>query len=176
MAVKNDGCAVPSRSARMSATMAALECSPASARQNATACCQQRHTVDVDRERLEPALREHLDRHGFSMVEVIPDWVRSRPAARTDPEDPWVIWAARSLTETTGRKPKISPNTPGGLPSDAFLDLGIPTIWVPHSYRGCCQHGPNEHLLMAPAREGLGVMAGLFWDLGENPPPRASPS
>ncbi len=44
--------------------------------------------------------------------------------------------------------------------------LGLKTIWVPHSYAGCSQHAPNEHLLAHIAREGLGIMAGLFWDLG----------
>jgi hypothetical protein len=41
------------------------------------------------------------------------------------------------------------------------------TIWIPHSYAGCSQHAPDEHLLAPIAREGLGAMAGLFWDLGE---------
>jgi hypothetical protein len=43
----------------------------------------------------------------------------------------------------------------------------MPTIWVPHSYRGCQQHAPNEHALPAILREGLVIMTGLFWDLGE---------
>jgi hypothetical protein len=38
---------------------------------------------------------------------------------------------------------------------------------VPHSYPGCAQHAPNEHLLAPIAREGLQIMAGLYWDLGE---------
>ena len=29
------------------------------------------------------------------------------------------------------------------------------------------QHAPDEHMLAAVAREGLMVMTGLFWDLGE---------
>jgi hypothetical protein len=45
--------------------------------------------------------------------------------------------------------------------------LNLKTIWVPHSYAGCSQHAPNEHLLAPIAREGLGLMAGLFWDLGD---------
>jgi hypothetical protein len=43
----------------------------------------------------------------------------------------------------------------------------LPTVWVPHSYRGCSQHAPNEHLPTALAREALGLMAGIYWDLGE---------
>ena len=69
------------------------------------------------------------------------------------------------------------PSLGGTLPNDIFADdLGLPTIWVPHSYTGCSQHAPNEHLLVPVAREALRLMAGLFWDLGEAgaPKPRAS--
>lgn len=38
---------------------------------------------------------------------------------------------------------------------------------MPHSYPACAQHAPNEHLLGSVAREGLAIMAGLFWDLGD---------
>ena len=47
--------------------------------------------------------------------------------------------------------------------------LGLPTIWVPHSYPGCSQHAPDEHILLSVTEEALGIMAGLFWDLGEMP-------
>jgi hypothetical protein len=40
-------------------------------------------------------------------------------------------------------------------------------VWVPHSYAACCQHAPDEHLLAPVARQALELMAGLFWDLGE---------
>ena len=45
--------------------------------------------------------------------------------------------------------------------------LGTALIWIPHSYNGCKQHGPDEHLLVAPAREGLAAYTGIWWDLGE---------
>ena len=41
----------------------------------------------------------------------------------------------------------------------------------PHPWRSvlpaCSQHAPDEHLLGPVAREALGIMAGLYWDLGE---------
>jgi len=40
-------------------------------------------------------------------------------------------------------------------------------VWIPHSYAACQQHAPDEHLLAPVAREALQLMAGLFWDLGE---------
>jgi hypothetical protein len=55
------------------------------------------------------------------------------------------------------------------VPNDIFADIaGVPTIWVPHSYPACSQHAPDEHMLGSVAREGLMMMAGLFWDLGES--------
>jgi hypothetical protein len=44
----------------------------------------------------------------------------------------------------------------------------MPTLWVPHSYASCSQHAPNEHLLAPLVRQGLEIMTGLFWDLGED--------
>ena len=94
-------------------------------------------------------------------------------ATRLDPEDAWVTWVAGSLARTTGKPPAILPNLGGSLPNDIFPEvLNLRTIWVPHSYPGCSQHAPNEHLPIAIAREGLAIMAGLYWDLGtgETPP------
>ena len=134
---------------------------------NARAHCQLRYTVDCDPASFGPALRAHLDAAGFPEVSVQNAGIRM-PASRTDPTNPWVQRAATSLARTLGRKPQIIPNSGGGLPGDVFIDhLGVPLVWIPHSYNGCKQHGPNEHLLLAPAREGIAAFAGLWWDIGE---------
>src|SRR6516165_4201489 len=89
-------------------------------------------------------------------------------ATRLDPYHPWVCWAAASVAATTGVPPAILPNLGGSLPNDIFaVDLGLPTVWVPHSYPGCSQHAPNEHLLAPVARQALAIMSGIYWDLGE---------
>jgi hypothetical protein len=91
-------------------------------------------------------------------------------ASRTDFDSPWINWTAQSIRQTTGKAPAILPNFGGSLPNDVFSDtLGLPTIWVPHSYPGCSQHAPDEHILLSVTEEALGIMAGLFWDLGEMP-------
>ena len=52
----------------------------------------------------------------------------------------------------------------GNMRAYVFADvLGLPTLWLPHSHLGCRQHAPDEHLLAGVARQGLAVMAGLFW-------------
>jgi acetylornithine deacetylase/succinyl-diaminopimelate desuccinylase-like protein len=134
---------------------------------NARAHCQIRYTVDVDPARFMPALRAHLDAHGLQAVTIERPGTRMA-ASRTDPAHPWVRWTADSVTRTLGRKAQVIPNAAGGLPGDVFADhLGVPLVWVPHSYNGCGQHGPDEHLLTATAREGLAAFAGIWWDLGD---------
>ena len=90
------------------------------------------------------------------MVEIAQARERDMAATRLDPDNPWVRWAAASIERTGGKKPAILPNLGGSLPNEVFADmLGLPTVWVPHSYAACSQHAPNEHMLAPVAREGL---------------------
>ena len=134
----------------------------------AWARCQLRFTVDINPDAILPALRRHLDRHGFSKVKLSLGRDDSFKATRLDPDHPWARWAADSLKQTLGYEPIILPNVGGSLPNDVFSEvLNLPTIWVPHSYPACSQHAPNEHVLPHIMREALGIMAGLYWDMGE---------
>jgi acetylornithine deacetylase/succinyl-diaminopimelate desuccinylase-like protein len=140
---------------------------------SAWARCQLRFVTGIDVERILPALREHLGRQGFGFVTVTQARDEIFHASRVEPDHPWVKWAVASLTRTAGARPAILPSLGGSLPNDVFAEvLGLPTIWIPHSYPGCSQHAPNEHLPVAIAREGLALMAGLYWDLGEAGTPR----
>ncbi|WP_447920155.1 M20 family metallopeptidase [Achromobacter aegrifaciens] len=133
----------------------------------AWARCQLRFVVGVDPDDLVPALRRHLDRQGFPMVQITLTRENMFRATRIDPDDAWVRWAVDSLERTSGAKTAVLPNLGGSLPNDIFTDvLGLRTIWVPHSYPGCSQHAPNEHLPPALLRQALGLMTGLYWDLG----------
>jgi len=134
----------------------------------ATAHLQVRFVAGCDWRAFVPAMRTHLDRNGFGKVEVRQADAEPMNATRLDPNHPWVQWAVASIEATTGARPAILPNLGGSLPNDCFADtLGLPTIWVPHSYPACSQHAPDEHLLRDVAREGLAIMTGLYWDLGE---------
>jgi acetylornithine deacetylase/succinyl-diaminopimelate desuccinylase-like protein len=132
----------------------------------AVARCQLRFVVGTEVRRIADILREHLAARDYADIRVrVGD---CNAATRLSPDHDWVRWASRSIERTTGKKPAILPNLGGTLPNDAFAEiLGLPTLWVPHSYPGCSQHAANEHLLAPVAREGLQIMAGLFWDLGE---------
>jgi acetylornithine deacetylase/succinyl-diaminopimelate desuccinylase-like protein len=137
---------------------------------HAQAVLQLRFVVGTQIDKVVPAIQRHFDRSGFSMVQV--SAAQSFAASRTDLDNPWIGWAADSIRNTTGKQPAVLPNFGGSLPNDVFSEvLGLPTIWVPHSYPGCSQHAPDEHILLSVTEEALGIMAGLFWDLGEVPRP-----
>jgi acetylornithine deacetylase/succinyl-diaminopimelate desuccinylase-like protein len=134
---------------------------------SAIAYCQLRFVVGTNPHDILPALRRHLAKHGFGQIEVEQAREVIMHATRLDPENPWAKFVARSIEKTAGQKPHMLPNLGGSLPNEVFTDiLGMPTVWVPHSYAACSQHAPNEHLLAPVAREGLRLMTGIFWDLG----------
>ena len=133
----------------------------------ARAHCHMRFVVGSDVENFGSHIRQHLLLHGFDDVEVRVNDLRM-DATRLDPDSPWVRWGMASIERSTGNRPALLPNLGGSLPNAVFSEtLNLPTLWVPHSYPACSQHAPNEHLLADTARESLRIMAGLFWDLGE---------
>ncbi len=140
----------------------------------AWARCHIRFVADSDPETFIPAIRQHLDAQGFSMVDIEAVPNNYGLATRMDPDNPWVQFATSSFETTLGKlatpdkKVSFLPNLGGTLPNDAFSHvIGMPTIWVPHSYGGCNQHAPNEHVSEKIIREGMQLMTGLFWDLAE---------
>lgn len=139
---------------------------------HASAHCQLRFVVGTDETDILPALRRFLDARGFEDVRIRPaDRGKFRPT-RLSPHHPWAQFVANSLHRTSGKAPHLLPNLAGSLPNEAFTDiLGLPTVWVPHSYGGCSQHAPDEHVLLPVCREAMALMVGLFWDIANTDPP-----
>jgi acetylornithine deacetylase/succinyl-diaminopimelate desuccinylase-like protein len=132
---------------------------------HAQAHLQLRFVVGTDIARLREHVQAHLRLHGCGDVQVSQPVVMQ--ATRLDPDHPWVHFAQQSIERSTGIAPVLLPNLGGSLPNDVFADgLGLPTVWVPHSYPACSQHAPDEHLLKPVVRQALQLMTGLFWDLG----------
>jgi hypothetical protein len=77
----------------------------------------------VDPAAVLPALRRHLDRHGFPMVEIAQARDEIFYASLLDPEHPWVQWTVASMTATSGRRPGCS-----RAPADRY-----PTMFSPSS-------------------------------------------
>jgi len=118
-----------------------------------------------------PALRQHLDSRGLTQVQILPPPPGNAggfPASRTELDAPWAVWVRKAVERATGQAPAIIPQMGGSICNDVFTDLlGLPAIWIPHSYAACSQHAPDEHILLPLCREALGMMASLYWDLGD---------
>jgi acetylornithine deacetylase/succinyl-diaminopimelate desuccinylase-like protein len=124
-------------------------------------------TVDYDPAGWQARIQDFLDARGLGAVKVLPTNIPVMGATRTDPTLPVVTWARDRLARATGKDVDVLPNMGGALPNDIFADdLGMTTLWVPHSYSGSQQHGGDEHVLRAIMAEGLHGMAALVSDLG----------
>jgi acetylornithine deacetylase/succinyl-diaminopimelate desuccinylase-like protein len=134
---------------------------------SARATMHLRFVVGTDVAHLRQHVMQHLAAHGYADVQVGEAEVMN--ATRLDPDDPWVHFTLRSLQRSSGQAAVLLPNLGGSLPNDVFADiLGLPTVWIPHSYAACQQHAPDEHLLLPVVRSALQLMTGLFWDLGDD--------
>ncbi|WP_329055073.1 M20 family metallopeptidase [Amycolatopsis sp. NBC_01488] len=135
----------------------------------ARAVLQLRYVAGTDVGDVTTTIEKHLAAQGFPMVAVTAD-ARFK-ASRTPVENPWVHWAKSTLDAVADRSVALLPSFGGGLPNHVFTDvLGLATLWLPHSYPGCLQHAPDEHLLAPVAREGLVLATALFGAFSSAPP------
>lgn len=134
----------------------------------ASASMQLRYVVGTDVSDFENRVRTFLEEQGIHGVAV--ELEHCMPATRLDPEARVVTAAVDSIRETTGLDVAVEPNLGGTIPNDVFAEvLGLPTVWVPHSYPGCNQHAPNEHALVSILEQGAEIMTGMFWDMRMRP-------
>jgi acetylornithine deacetylase/succinyl-diaminopimelate desuccinylase-like protein len=137
----------------------------------AIANCQLRFVAGTDVSNIVPAVQRHLRAKGHNLVEVAPPPAINDgffAASRIEPDHPWAEFVTGSIQRSSNAKPAIIPSMGGSICNDVFTDdLGIPAIWIPHSYASCSQHWPDEHILLPVSRSAIGLMAGLYWDIGE---------
>ena len=70
---------------------------------SAVAYCQLRFVVGTDPHDIIPALKRHLDRHGFGQIEIEQARDVIMNATRLDPENPWARFASASIEKTAGQ-------------------------------------------------------------------------
>ncbi len=131
----------------------------------AVATLQMRFVVGTDWENAPAILRAHLDRHGFGSVEVRAARQEVFQATRLDVEDPWVDWALDSIRRSTARTGAAAQSRrlaahrrlrPPPRPADPVGAAFLPGLLAARPGRASARPG---------VREGLVLMAGLFWDL-----------
>ena len=134
---------------------------------SAKALCQLRFVVGTDAKKVISSLRRHLDKLGFKDIDIITENAINFEASRTNLNNIWLEKVEHILEKFHGEKIHVIPNLAGSLPNNCFTDvLNIPTIWIPHSYKECSQHAPNEHLPINLLRDALLLMTNLYWNLG----------
>lgn len=90
-------------------------------------------------------LRAHLDAKGFSDVEIT--YHGGEPAARTDPDHPFVKLVADAAAGIYDAPIQIVPLVGGSGPNYPFVhDLGLPVVTMGHGYPDTRAHAPNENI------------------------------
>lgn len=91
------------------------------------------------------SLRSHLDDNGFSDVEI--KFLGGEPAARTDPDHPFVKLAIDAANEVYDHPMEIVPMIGGSGPNYPFIhELGLPVVTAGVGYPGSQAHAPNENI------------------------------
>jgi acetylornithine deacetylase/succinyl-diaminopimelate desuccinylase-like protein len=114
-------------------------------------------------------LRAHLERHGFSDVEIRPIADHERPI-RTSLDDLWVRATAEVAEEFYGKPPEIALNSPGTAPMDTLVDeVTASLLFAPGGagYEGSRVHAPDEHIRLADMLDATRVTARLLQRFGE---------
>lgn len=90
-------------------------------------------------------LRTHLDAEGFSDVQI--NFLGGEPAARTDPDDPFVELVNRTAEPVFGLPMQITPIIGGSGPMYPFVHvLKVPVVSAGPGYPGDLAHAPNENM------------------------------
>ncbi|NOH03202.1 MAG: M20/M25/M40 family metallo-hydrolase [Chloroflexi bacterium] len=90
-------------------------------------------------------LRAHLDAEGFSDVEIT--FLGGEPAARTDPDHPFVKMVVESAADVYDMPMDVVPMTGGSGPNHPFVhDLGLPVVTMGLGYPETRAHAPNENI------------------------------
>jgi acetylornithine deacetylase/succinyl-diaminopimelate desuccinylase-like protein len=90
-------------------------------------------------------LRAHLDAEGFSDVKI--EFLGGEPAARTNPDGPFVKIVVDTAEDVYDTPMEIVPMVGGSGPSYPFVhDLGLPVVTMGLGYPDTKAHAPNENI------------------------------
>jgi acetylornithine deacetylase/succinyl-diaminopimelate desuccinylase-like protein len=90
-------------------------------------------------------LRAHLDAEGYPDIEIT--FLGGGPAARTDPDDPFVKLVLDTARPVYGKEMKIIPMSGGSGPNYPFVhDLGLPVATAGIGDPDSRGHAPNENI------------------------------
>ncbi|UFJ42606.1 M20/M25/M40 family metallo-hydrolase [Brevibacillus humidisoli] len=108
-------------------------------------------------------LRQHLDQHGFSDIEI--DAYTLEHPARTPLDNPLTRSVVATATEVYGIRPTIMPMSPGTGPMFLLCQsLGIPAVSVGVGHFASNNHAPNENIKVDDFIQGIKHIAAIIED------------
>ena len=120
---------------------------------------------DQTPERTLELLRAHLDREGFSDVQI--KFLGGERPARTDPDDPFVQLVVQSAKDVYGYPQQIVPMSGGSGPNYSFKEyLKVPIVSSGVGYPGSQAHAPNENITLDLYLKGAKHIARILSEFG----------
>lgn len=96
-------------------------------------------------EKVVELLRAHLDREGFSDIQIT--FLGGEAPGRTDPDHPFIKLVSEVAQPVYGTPMQIVPMTGGSGPNHAFLEyLNVPIATAGIGHPGSQAHAPNENI------------------------------
>jgi acetylornithine deacetylase/succinyl-diaminopimelate desuccinylase-like protein len=90
-------------------------------------------------------LRQHLDAEGFSDIQI--EFMGGGPAAKTDPDDPFIQLVADTAEEVFESKMELIPMVGGSGPNYPFVhELKLPVATAGLGHPDTRAHAPNENI------------------------------
>ncbi|MBO8142507.1 MAG: M20/M25/M40 family metallo-hydrolase [Firmicutes bacterium] len=124
----------------------------------ATAKIDIRLVPGQDPGRLIQAIRAHLDREGFTDVELVPLGA-GQPASRTNPRTPVARAMHAAIRTEFGKDPIVKPSVESSGPGCVFSDvLGLPWALTRFGPAGSTLHAPNEFFAISHYRRGISTI------------------
>jgi acetylornithine deacetylase/succinyl-diaminopimelate desuccinylase-like protein len=112
-------------------------------------------------------LRKFLDEGGFQDIEIT--YLGGEPAARTDPDHPFVKLVVEAAEPVYGTPMQIAPMIGGSGPNYPFVHiLGLPVVTAGVGYPGTQAHAPNENMRIDLYLKGAEHIARIIKEFGES--------
>jgi acetylornithine deacetylase/succinyl-diaminopimelate desuccinylase-like protein len=117
-------------------------------------------------EKVLASLRKFLDDLGFEDIEIT--YLGGEPAARTDPDDPFVDLVVRTAEPVYNHKMQIMPMIGGSGPNYPFIHtLGLPVATAGIGHPGSQAHAPNENIRIDLFLKGAEHISRIIQEFGQ---------
>lgn len=132
----------------------------------ATAKIDFRLVPNQDPYEIRDLLRQHLDEHGYSDIEV--DLLWAEYAAKTAPDNALAQSVTKTAKQVYGKEPTQIPISPATGPMYVLCQQqGIPSVSVGVSNATSRNHAPNENIILEDFVEGIKHIAAIIDDFAK---------